>query len=186
MPLKLPSLLLLAAGALALAGCTSTPTEVDTGKIHAKSFSFVDTGNRPPPKNTDQRQAVHGMIQAAITKNLADRGVTQVPKDGDVTVAYLVILGNNVVTTSINDYFGYGRDADALMSKAHSSSKRTKNPNEFEAGTLVIDLISAKDFKLLYRGYATQGVLRDLPADARAARIQGVVDNVLRDARIEP
>jgi ABC-type Fe3+-hydroxamate transport system substrate-binding protein len=102
-----PLFFFLTVAALALAGCSSTPSEVDTGKIHAKTFNFVDTGNRPPPNNTDQRQVVHGMIQTAITKHLADRGVTQVPKEGDVTVAYLVILGNNVVTTSINDYFSY-------------------------------------------------------------------------------
>lgn len=180
--------LLLAAGVLALAlvGCSSTPTQVDTGTIHAKTFSFVDTGNRTPPKNTDNREAIHGMIKAALTKDLTARGLQQVPTGGDVTVAYLVIVGNNVVTTSINDYFGYGRDADALLSQAHSSSKRAKIPDAFEAGTLVVDLISAKDYKLLSRSYATRRILRDLPSDERAARIQAVVDEVLRDVRIAP
>jgi hypothetical protein len=178
--------LLLAAGLLALAGCSSTPSTVNTGKIHARTFSFVDTGNRTPPNNTDTRQTVHRMIQAAITKDLAARGVEKVPSGGDVTVAYLVILGNNVVTTSVDDYFGYGRDAAGLLDKAHSASISKKNPNAFEAGTLVIDIISAKDFKLLKRGYATQPILRNLPDDERSERIQKVVDKILADVRIEP
>jgi ABC-type Fe3+-hydroxamate transport system substrate-binding protein len=178
--------ILLAAGVLALAGCSSTPTKVDTGTIRARTFNFVDASNRPVPKDTENRQAIHAMVQAAITKNLAARGVEKVPAGGDVTVAYLVIVGNNVVTTAVEDYFGYGRDANALLDKAHSSSKRTGNPNAFEAGTLVIDIISAKDFKLLKRAYATRSILRNLPTDERAARIQEVVDVVLRDARFSP
>jgi hypothetical protein len=34
-------LLLLAAGLLTLAGCSSTPSKVDSGPIRARSFSFI-------------------------------------------------------------------------------------------------------------------------------------------------
>ena len=54
------------------------------------------------------------------------------------------------------------------------------------AGTLLIDLIEAKGFKVRRRDYATRPILRDLPDDARAARIQEVVDEILRNARIGP
>jgi hypothetical protein len=126
------------------------------------------------------------MVQAAITKNLAGRGVSAAASGGDVTVAYLIIAGNNASTTSINDYFGYGEDAAALLDKAHTAYTGSKNPNYFEAGTLVIDIIDSKSFKLLRRGYATRPILRNLPDDARAARIQEVVDEILRDLRIAP
>jgi hypothetical protein len=180
------SFLLLAAGALALAGCSSTPAKVDTGSIHARTFSFVDRGARPSPAYTDNRQAIHAMIQEAITRNLAARGVTRVATGGDVTVGYLVIVGNNASTAAISDYFGYGEDASALQDKAHAAYTESKNPNYFEAGTLVIDLIDTRSFKLLKRGHATRPILRNLPDDARAARIQEVVDEILRNVRIAP
>jgi hypothetical protein len=182
---KLNPLLLLAAGALALAGCSSTPTKVDHGPISARTFSFVDTGTRPAPAFADNRQAVHAAIQDAITKHLATRGITKVAKGGDVTVAYLVIVGNNASTASISDYFGYDRDADGLQKKAQSAYTGSKNPNYFEAGTLVIDVIDAKTYKLLRRGYATRPVIRNLGADARAERIQGAVDEILRDLQVK-
>ena len=69
---------------------------------------------------------------------------------------------------------------------AHDAYTGSKNPNYFEAGTLVIDLVDAKSFKLLKRGYATRPVLRNLEADARAARIQGVVDQIFSDLRVAP
>jgi hypothetical protein len=184
--MKTLTALLFTAAAFALAGCSSTPTTVDSGTIRARTFSFVNPGNRPPPSGTDTRQAAHAMIQEAITKTLASRGVQQVPSGGDVTVAYLVIVGNNVVTTSINDYFGYGRDAAGLLDKAHSSSKRTKIPDAFEAGTLVVDIISSSDYKLLSRSYATRRILRDLPATERQARVQEVVNEVLREVKFKP
>lgn len=161
--MKPTSLPLLAAGLIILAGCSSTPTKVDTGPIRARTFSFVNTSPNALPAYADNRQAIHPMIQKAITDNLAAKGVTFTPSGGDVTVGYLVIVGNNASTTAINDHFGYGGDAAGLHDKAQSAYAGSKNPNYFEAGTLVIDISDAKTFKLLKRGYATRPVLRNLP-----------------------
>ena len=101
-------------------------------------------------------------------------------------VGYLIIVGNNAYTASINDYYGYGEAATGLHDKAQAAYTSSKNPNYFEAGTLVIDLIDSKSYKLLKRGHATRSILRNLPTDARAARLQEVVDEILRDVRITP
>jgi hypothetical protein len=182
--MKSNALLILAAGALALVGCSSAPTKVDRGPIRARTFSFVNPGTVPAPGYTDNRQHVHHMIQEAITKNLAGRGIAKVAAGGDVTVGYLVIVGNNVSTESINTYFGYGQNASGLADKAHDAYTGNKNPNFFEAGTLLIDITDSKSFKLLKRSYATRPVLQNLPDDARAARIQEAVDEILRGVRI--
>ena len=180
------SRLLAAAGVAMLAGCASVPTKVDTGPIRATTFNFVDGGAKPLPAGADKREAVHAMIQDAISRNLTARGMTRATSGGDVTVAYLVILGNNVSTRSINDYFGYSDDAWALHEKAHEAYTSTGNPNSFEAGTLLIDIIETQGFKVRWRNYATRPILRDLPESARAARIQEAVDEVLRGSRIGP
>jgi hypothetical protein len=86
----------------------------------------------------------------------------------------------------VGDYFGYGEGAAALHDKAHAAYTGGKNPNYFEAGTLVIDITDSKTFKLLKRGYATRPTLKNLPDDAKAAHIQEVVDEILRDLRIAP
>jgi len=182
--MKFTSLLPLAAVALALAGCSSTPTKVNSGPIHAHTFSFVNRGTKPAPGFADDRQAIHNMIQDAITKDLAAKGLTKVATGGEVTVGYLVVIGNNVSTETINDYFGYGEGAAALHDKAHAAYTSSKNPNYFEAGTLLIDITDSAHYKLLKRGFATRPLLKDLPDDARAARIQEVVDEILQDVRV--
>ncbi|MGO8838734.1 MAG: DUF4136 domain-containing protein [Limisphaerales bacterium] len=175
---------LLAAGAVVLAGCSSTPTQVNKGPIREGTFSFV-SGQPAPPDYAEKREQVHKLIQNAITTNLANKGLTRVANSGNVIVAYLVILGNNVSTTSVNDYFGYGRDADALVDKAHEKGAIDhKNPNPFTAGTLVIDVIDAKSYKLLYRNYAVRNVLRNAPDNVRADRIQAAVDQALAGLRV--
>jgi len=182
--MKFKSLLLLAPVVLALAGCSSTKTNVDSGTIRAQTFSFVDRTTKPPDY-AEAREGIHAKVQESITKNLAARGVTKAASGGDVMVAYLVIVGNNASTASINDFFGYGRDDSGLHDKAQAAYAGDKNPNYFEAGTLVIDIIDGKSYKLLKRGYTTRKVVENLSEDQRAARYQEAVDEILRDLKIK-
>jgi hypothetical protein len=183
--MKLNSILALAVAVLALAGCSSTPTRVDSGTIHGRTFNFVNRGDQPSPDYADNRQAIHEMIQNAITKNLAVRGVTRVQSGGDLTVGYLIIIGNNATTEAINDYFGYREGANELHEIAHDAYT-SKSPNYFEAGTLVIDVIDNKNHKLVKRNYGTETIIRNLSPEERAERIQEVVDQILRGTTFEP
>jgi hypothetical protein len=185
--MKLKSLLpLLVVSVLALTGCSSAPAKVDKGTINARTFSFVARPNRPVPIGAENRTPIHTMVQAAIAKNLAARGVTQVPSGGDVTVGYLIVTGNNATTSTINDYFGYGEDASGLEDKAHKAYTENKNPNYFEAGTLLIDIVDTKTYKLLNRNYATRELLKNASESTRVERLQGVVDEILNGVRIKP
>lgn len=182
------NLLTLGLTALLLAGCrTSPPSTVDTGPIRANSYSFIAGGvHRAAPEFADRREQVHAMIQASISQNLSGRGLSQMPKDGDVIVAYLVIVGNNASTEAISTYFGYGRDAAGLQEKAHEAYTSSKSPNRFEAGTLLIDLIDGKTYKLLKRSFVVRPILRNPTAEVQAQRIQEAVDTALQDLRLKP
>jgi hypothetical protein len=176
---------LIVAGALALAGCSSVKTDVNTGPIHARTFSFINTGERSVPAYAENRRQVHEKVQEAISKNLTSKGLTQVPQGGDITVAYLIIVGNNATTTSLNEYFGYSADADALLNAAHKSEAVKGNERGyFESGTLVIDLLDPKTSKVLKRGTVQSQILRELPMEQREARLQQFVDQALSDLRV--
>jgi hypothetical protein len=176
--------LLAVAAALILAGCSSTPTRVDTGAIKASSFSFVNGGVPAKAEFADNREQAHAMIQKALTDYLTAKGLTKVTTGGDVTVAYLVVLGNNVSTESINTYFGYGRDAWELQDKAHKAYTGKETPNYFEAGTLLVDILDSKSGKLLQRHYATRPVLRNASDATREANIREAVFEVLKDLNV--
>ena len=183
--MKAKNYALLLVGALALAGCSSVKSHVDTGPIHAQTFSFINTGSGPVPSYAEKRQQVHAAVQAAITENLAAKGMSHVSQGGEVIVAYLLIAGNNATTTSLNEYFGYTPDATALVDKAHTEQAiKGEDRGYFEAGTLVIDFLDPRTSKVLKRATIQAPILRELPLDARAARLQELVDQALRDLHI--
>ena len=183
-PTRLTVLSGLAVAAFIVAGC-STPTHVDTGPIKATSFSFLRPGPLPEAAFAEKRQQVHALIQEAIETNLAAKGLKRVTAGGDVTVAYLIIVGNNVSTSAINDYFGYSPDAMALVDKAHEAYTEGDQRNYFEAGTLLIDIVDSRTQKVLARNYVTRRVLQNPSADVRKARIQEAVNEALKGVRIE-
>ena len=124
------------------------------------------------------------MVQQALTNNLAAKGVNYIPQGGDVTVGYLIVVGNNGVTATLNSYFGYTEDSAAFLNKVHSEQTGGSNRAYFEAGTLVVDFIEPGSSKLLQRRTIQAQVLRNLPAETRTARVQSIVDQALKDVPI--
>jgi hypothetical protein len=184
-PIRARAPLLLLAAVVALTGCSSVQTKVDRGAIAARSFSFLNTGSKPLPTYAEPRQEAHAAIQQALIKNLAAKGLAQVATGGDVTVAYLLIVGNNAETTSLNSYFGYSSDAEALVDKVHKEQAvENKDRNYFEAGTLVVDFLDPKTSKILQRRTIQAPLLRNLAAESRVARVQAIVDQALADVVI--
>jgi hypothetical protein len=181
----IPPLSLIALALVAFA-CSSVKTKVDGGPIAARTFSFI-TPPKAPPAYADKRAQVHTMIQEAITKNLAAKGVNAVRSGGDISVAYLVIAGNNATTTSFNDYFGYSSDATELVDQVHKQQAvKGETRGYFESGTLVIDIVDPKTSKVLKRSTVSADILRNVTAEARQTRLQSLVDKALSDLRIVP
>jgi hypothetical protein len=176
---------LLLAGALT--ACSSVKSHVDQGTVKARTFSFLNTGSKQAPDYADQSAQAHAMVQQALIKNLAARGISHVPSGGEITVAYLIVVGNNSTTTSLNSYFGYTQDSDALVQKVHAEqTSADKNRGYFEAGTLVIDIVDPGTSKLLQRRSIQAQVLRNLPMEQRSERVQAIVDQALKDVPLSP
>ncbi len=169
---------------LLIAGCASTPTRVDKGSLKVHTFNFINGGIALTPTATDRRDAIHQLIQKAIINNLVAKGMERTDGTGDVIVAYMVIVGNNVSTEAITTYFGGGRNSDKLQSRAEDAYSSSRNPNHFEAGTLVIDVLDAKTYELLYRNYVVRPILGDETATVRGEHIQAAVNAALADLRI--
>jgi hypothetical protein len=170
--------------ACVLAACSSVKTHVNEAPIRASTFSFLDTGSRPAPDYAESRKEAHAMVQQALKNNLAAKGVSFVASGGDVTVAYLIIVGNNAVTTSLNSYFGYTADSAALVEKVHSEQTGDQNRTYIEEGTLVVDFVDPKTQKLLQRRSIQAQILRNLPQEQRTTRLQEIVDQALKDVVI--
>jgi len=172
--------------AAVLAGCSSVKTYVNKAPVRARTFSYLNTGSRDVPSYAEASKQAHAMIQQALNRNLAAKGVQPVPSGGDVTVAYLVIVGNNSTTTSLNSYFGYTDESNAFVDKIHAQETGNQARGYFEEGTLVVDFIDPGTSKVLQRRSIQAPLLRNLPAETRSERIQTIVDQVLKDVPVGP
>jgi hypothetical protein len=171
---------------LALTACSTVKTNVDNGPITARTFSFLNTGPKPAPNFADKTPQAHEAIQNAILHSLAAKGVKYVATGGDITVAYLIIVGDNASTTSINDYFGYTEDANAILEKTHKAQTVTSDQRGyFETGTLVIDFVNPANSTVLQRRTIQAEILRNLALEQRAARVQGLVNQELSNLAIK-
>jgi hypothetical protein len=171
---------------LAFAGCSSTPPlQVDAGPIPAGTFNFVNNKSSAQAAREEKRQAVHAMIQEAITENLTARGFQKVNGPAEVAVAYLVVVGNGAATVTFDDYFGLGRNGQEIGEKAHDAQDKVfTGVNYAEAGLLVIDLLEPNTSKLLKRSSVVRPVLRNAPAEIRKEHIQAAVTEALQDLQV--
>jgi hypothetical protein len=164
-----------------MSGCASTPTKVSSGPITAGSFCFVKPKAKPYPVFADPDQKVHDAVQKAITDSMAARDIRKTDSGGDVVVAYMIITGNNASIATIEDYFGYGRDASKLRDTAYE--KYTEGSGQsFNAGTLLIDIIDGSG-RVLYRGHTSRALLADPTPEQRASRVREAVDEILSRAQ---
>jgi hypothetical protein len=100
-------------------------------------------------------------------------------------VAYLIVGGNNVATTSLNDYFGYSNDANALVDMIHKQQAvNDQSRNYFQQGTLIVDLVDPGTGKLLWRNSMQRDIVRNVTPETRVERIQEVTDAVFQPLQI--
>lgn len=139
---------------------------------------------RPAPKPTSalpvEPHPADAMIQNALASEFRANGLRIDTPDADLTVAYLVIVQDNVSTKLVDDYFGYGRTPVKLAEIAHERGVlQGKRADYYQAGTIVIDIIDTRTGKLIYRDFATADI-SDRPADGQLrARINTTVKQAL-------
>jgi len=152
-----------------------------TSKGYA-SARFVTEGAKPLPQFARIEADVNGMIQNSIRSLFQDSGMEFRPagSESDVAVTYLLIMQNNIGTTAIEDYFGYGREVESILTAAHEKwVVKGNNQDRFEAGTIVIDVLDAATSKLVYRGFAHGDIKRDISDEERATRIDEAIEEAL-------
>ena len=179
--MRIPFIFLSIAVSASFMGCSSVEMPKGTSKGYT-SARFVTEGSKPLPKFAQIKADVNGMIQSSIRALFQERGMEFRPagSESDVAVTYLLIMQNNIGTTAIEDYFGYGREVESITTAAHEQwVVKSKRRDSFEAGTIVIDVLDAATSKLVYRGYAHGDIRRDISDEERAIRIADAVGEAL-------
>jgi len=167
-----------------LAIVVSSCSTVDMPKGSSTGYSsarFIRVNPASKLRTEAHSEKLNAMIQDAITAQFENNELNMSEDNADLIIGYLLIRQNNVSTAMVNDHFGYGRDSDKIMDRAHERGVVVKGgrTEAFEVGAIVIDLIDAETNELVYRNYAKRDIIDHISDDAREERITGAVREAL-------
>jgi uncharacterized protein DUF4136 len=116
---------------------------------------------------------LHGRIQSAIEKSLAEKGFTNAAGKPDVLVAYHVALDQKLDARTI--YTGYGPYRGWYGVGGAQTVVDT-----YDVGTLLIDFVSPDSNTVIWRGSGQSRIQELKTPEERQARIQDAVDRILK------
>jgi hypothetical protein len=164
--------------------CACQSVQMPRGKSAGyKSARFVQVQKNPfagYSNNLENSPELNQMVKNAIAKKFQAEGIPVVQGDSDLIIAHLILRQENISTTRNQEYFGYGRDASAIMDEAHERGVLNKSrPDAFDEGAVVIDILDARTNKLIYRNFAKGAVAQGISDAARQARLNSAVAGAL-------
>ena len=161
-----------------IAGCATVPMPKGSSKGYS-SVRFI-APNAPLGEDASPRFVeANRMIKDAITAEMEKNGLQVVEGNADLIAAHLIILQDNASTSYCNQYYGT-QDFFKIVSLAHKEGMKKDYPEHVQKRALVIDLIDAKTYKLVYRDYALSGSLANLSEQERQAYIDSMVNLTLQ------
>ena len=164
--------------AIFVTGCSTVPMPKGSSKGYA-SARFI-APNAPLGEDASPRFVeANRMIKEAVAAEMEKNGLQMVDGNADLIVAYLIILQDNASTSYCNQYYGL-QDFFDIVSLAHKEGTKKNYPEHVQKRALVIDLIDAKSYKLVYRDYALSGSLATLSDQERKAYIDSMVAQALQ------
>jgi hypothetical protein len=164
--------------ATSVAGCTTIPMPKGNSKAYS-TVRFIAPNQPLGEDGAPEFVEANRMIKESIAAQMEKYGLKIVEGNADLIVAHLIILQDNVSTSYSNQYYGY-QDFSDLVNLAHKKGMKKHYPVQVQKRALVIDLINAKTFKLVYRDYALSGTLANLSEQERRAYINTAVAETLQ------
>jgi hypothetical protein len=169
-------------GWAAAGGAADSKLEVKTQKDPTANFKAIKTYAWLPPaplvKNvapdavsnpTLSDEALGPPIMAAVSRELAARGLVEAPADvADVHVAYFAALGTGFNQTYLGEYYGYvtGWGSPIPYGLAPSTSMTV-----YEKGTVLVDVVNRAAKRAIWRGTVVTRIQQEHTLEKRIERI---------------
>ncbi len=157
----------------------------DISFTNLKSYSWVPgTPTKTGNIKLDSNSLMHSRIKTEIDNWLKAHGYEkQHQAQADFLVTYYVTVEKKTEVLVINDYYGYPGDWDYGYYGYHGygGGFSREYVNEYDYGTLIIDIVNSKTQKLMWRGTVGGQVYESERPKKKIARIAKAVDRILRN-----
>lgn len=120
-------------------------------------------------------------VKSAVEVQLTAKGFHREAERPDVLVTYHAAVEQKVSATYLNQRYGYGSGWGAGHHDTlhHGYSTPEVIINEYKQGTLIIDIVSARDKQLIWRGTASDEIYLGDSAAEREKRVREAVQRIL-------
>lgn len=164
--------------ALALAACSSVQVnqDWDPGASFAGLKTWAWQSSTPEVTGNERLDdpLLHGRIQSAIEKSLAEKGFSKVASGvPDVWVAYHIALQQKLDARTI--YTGYGP-----YRGWYGVGGTQTVVDQYDLGTLLIDFIRPETNNVIWRGSGQSRIQELKTPEQREERVQDAVDRILK------
>ena len=188
MPFRAPLFAVAAVlGLLAAGGCSGLKvlSDYDPGVDFAavKTYAWhVDPTPNPPGAPMADDLLMQRVVRA-VDDRLAAKGLRLVSRqDADVLVTYYVSIEQKLRVDTFD--YGYGYGWYGGYGRGTAGVYRDTRVEQYEEGTLLLDLIDPESMQLIWRGSATGRIRNDSTPEQREQRVREAVDAIL--ARFPP
>ncbi len=176
-------LALMAAIGLAVSGCVGFQVTQDYDP--ATDFSGYRGWYWLPPSPSGDRRVDNDLVDArirrAVESALSARGFRKTSKgEGDFAVGYHVLIEGKIDVRTVNNYYGYGPGWGRYGGRVGSGYTETY-VDQYEQGTLIIDVVDTGSRKLAWRGSTSARVQQTAEGEDRAERVHEAVDAILAE-----
>ena len=160
--------------ALALTSCATMSVSshvergLDFGRYHTFDWGPADALPTGDPR-LDKDPFFQDHVQGAVERHLAARGFARAPADGtpDLRIHYHAHISQRIDVDRADSSYGFLGDGQPGVT-------------EYEAGTLVLDLVDVRTNRVIWRGWAQRSVKDMLDdRDTMAREIEEAVRRML-------
>jgi len=172
------------AAAVAVSACSSG-IKIQTDYDPAADFASLQTykwATRQPTDQDDPRvynDLVEGRIKRATDRVLQEKGFRQVGNNPDFWIAWHGDIDGKMSMTTVNSGYGYGWGWYGYGGVGMGTSQTYVN--EWDEGTLLIDIVDASADQLVWRGSATMELRESRNADEAEEGAYQVLQKLLKD-----
>jgi len=169
-------------GALTLAGCTTVRVYTDFDPA-ANFHSYKTFAWHPGPQMATGNERIDNpllvkRIRQGVTRQLQIQGyVESGASTADMLVGYHISLDKKLSVTTVNDYYGYGHRGYGSWGRGMGT--RHTYVNEYEMGTLIIDLVDRRQNELVWRGSGESRLSKHPTPEKTDKKVAEVVSAIL-------
>ncbi len=187
----IPAVLALCLTGFLLSSCSSVKVvsdrdpSVDFSQYNTYSFYGWQENSDQIMNDLDKRR-----IESAFAEEFRKRGIQYTEEGGDIVVALFVVVNTETTTTAYTNHYGmggynwggYGWGGGWGMGFGNSTT--TYSENQYNVGTLVVDVFDAEKKELVWESVGSGTVSED--RKNRDERIQKAVAKIMKQYPIDP